>query len=393
MPSPSNSRAKGRLGLLARALAHSLGPRRAPGAPATILVAHRLLLGDTLMLAPLFAALRRQHPAADIVTTCAPALVPLFAGRPYGVRALAFDPRQPETLAALYAEARRLGGFDLALVPGDNRHALLARALGSRWIAALAADRPAWKNALCDELRPWPAVPTALADIFASLAAPAAPGRYAPADWPAPPAAPFQRPAGPYAVLHVGAGSPLRHWAPAHWQALAEHLEACGLQPVWSCGPGETAALAGIDAVGRYPAFPGTLDLAQLWQLLAGARLLVCPDTGVAHLGKVVGVPTVCLFGPGSPALFGAGSFWSEAPFAAVGEARFPCRDQHTLFKRVLPWVERCQRSPRECQRARCMEAVGLPAVQAAIATLLPELAGDRLSPDPDAASAVHVPS
>ena len=28
------------------------------------------------------------------------------------------------------------------------------------------------------------------------------------------------------------------------------------------------------DAAGRHPAFPGTLDLAQLWQLLAGARVL-----------------------------------------------------------------------------------------------------------------------
>ena len=58
---------------------------------------------------------------------------------------------------------------------------------------------------------------------------------------------------------------------------------------------------------------PGALDLAQLWHLLAGAELLVAPDTGVAHLGRIVGAPTVTLFGPGSALLCGAGDFWRDA--------------------------------------------------------------------------------
>lgn len=41
--------------------------------------------------------------------------------------------------------------------------------------------------------------------------------------------------------------------------------------------------------------YRGSLDLAGVWRLLTGARLMVCPDTGVAHLGKVVGVPSVAL--------------------------------------------------------------------------------------------------
>ena len=57
----------------------------------------------------------------------------------------------------------------------------------------------------------------------------------------------------------------------------------------------------------RFRSLAGRADLAQLWHLLAGAALLVAPDTGVAHLGRVTATPTVALFGPGSAAICGRG--------------------------------------------------------------------------------------
>jgi hypothetical protein len=82
-------------------------------------------------------------------------------------------------------------------------------------------------------------------------------------------------------------------------------------------------------------------------------------------------VPTLCLFGPGSPVLFGAGDFWADAPFLAAGAPDFPCRDQRTLFKRELPWVRRCQRRPDECAVPRCMAANDSATVIAQAAILL----------------------
>lgn len=367
---PGN-RLAGRLAILARAAAHAGRRRRRPEGPRRILVAHHLLLGDTLMLTPLLARLRARHPEADIAMTVPPALLPLYAGRPYGVRALPWDPRD----RAAFALLRREAGFELACVPGDNRHALLARALDARWIVALAGDRPGWKNRACDELVPMPEAPTALSDLFASLAGPPAGEAWDPAAWPAPPCDPFDLPGGAYAVLHVGAGSPLRHWAPERWRALADWLAARGIRPVWAGGPGEADLVAAVDPQARHPSFAGRLDLAQLWRLLAGARLLVCLDSGVSHLAKLAGAPTVVLYGPGSPVLFGPGRFFRDAPFAVAWDAAFPCRDQRTLFRRELGWVRRCQRGPEACAREgrtpRCMEALGLDAVRAAAEGLL----------------------
>lgn len=357
--SPRQSRFVGRLRTLARAAAKALGRQKIrPLRPTSILVAHNLLLGDSLMLACLFKVLRQGWPQARIIVVCAPGLLPLFAGRPWQVEAIAYDPRRPETLSDLYAACR--GGVDLALLPGDNRYALLARACGARWIRGFAGDAPAWKNALCDELLSWPKDPMALPEIFSLLAMDGAAGEYIAGDWPPPPVGSLH-PVLPerYAVLHVGAGNPLRCWPAANWRTLATALSGLGITPVWSCGPGEQALVAEADPSGAYPAdYAGRLDLAGMWHLLAGADIIVCLDSGIAHLAKLVGQPTVCIFGQGSAELFGAGCFFSGMPFISLIETDMPCRDQQQLFGRRLPWVRRCARRAPECGDPLCIKAI-----------------------------------
>jgi ADP-heptose:LPS heptosyltransferase len=357
---------------LARLAADALpGRRRAPPtAPRRILVAHHLLLGDTLMLTPLLAKCRARWPDADIVLTCPVAYAGLYAGQPYGVRALPYDPRDAATLRPLRATA----GFDLALVPGDNRLSWLARALDARWIVAFAGDSPAWKDWPVDELRTYPDAPMAWGDLVAGLVDGPAPAPYRPGDWPPPPARTFGLPPVPYVVLHVGASSPLKLWPPERWRALARWLAARGVPVVWSAGPGEAAIVDAIAPAADDARLAGTLSLAQLWHVLARARLLVCPDTGIAHLGRIAGVPTVTLFGPGSATICGPGAFFADMPGQAVTVDPFPCRDQSIQFFRDVPWARRCERLPGEpplrCPRARCMEAIETPAVLAAIAGL-----------------------
>jgi ADP-heptose:LPS heptosyltransferase len=367
------SRFGGRVEVVARALSQRAALRAPPAEPRRILVAHHLLLGDTLMLSPLLKKLRERHPRADIVMTMAPACVPLYARRPWGVRALPFDPRAPA--GALFAE----GPFDLAFVPGDNRYGWLAQAMGARWVVAFAGDRPMTKNWPIDAKVPYPRTPAAWGDLVAGLADGPPPAPFQPSEWPAPPAAPFERPRAPYAVLHVGASSPLKRWPAAHWHALATSLAEHGFTPVWSAGRGEEALVAECDPQQRYDSCAGRLDLAQLFHLLAGAALLVAPDTGVAHLGRVTGVPTVALFGPGSALLCGAGRFWRDVPYRAVTIDPFPCRDQTLLFKRNIDWVRRCGRSVSECPAHRCMRAIDVRAVLDAVA----ELVEARACPEP----------
>jgi ADP-heptose:LPS heptosyltransferase len=356
-----------------------LAHRRPPVTPRRILVAHNLLLGDTIMLAPLLKKLRARFPDARIVMTCKPALVPLFVNRPYGVRAMPFDPRDMESFLALFRER----GFDLALLPADNRFSWLARALNSRWIVAFEGDHPAYKNWLVDEIRNFPDHAMALGDLFAErLVDGPAPLPYVTSDWPAPPAASIALPLSPYCVLHVGAGTRLRYWESAKWRALMAHLEVSGIKAVISAGPGEEALVTQIDPEGRCSSFPGNLSLAQMWRLLAGARVVVCPDTGIGHLARIAGAPTVVLFGPGSPTLFSGGEFWRTMPGRKVTIAKFPCRDENVLFRRYLPWAEHCGRNTDQCAKRnatqiaspKCMHALTEEMVIHAVDSLLADL-------------------
>lgn len=358
-----------RASVVARALGRRLATRglsRAPRDPASILVAHHLLLGDTIMLTPLLAKLRANHPRARLAMTVPGAFVPLYAGRPYGVEALPFSPREAGSARALFDE----GPFDLAVVPGDNRQSWLAAAMGARHVVAHAGDVPATKNWLVDDARPCGG-PGAWGDLVAELVDGREPGPFARGDWPAPAAAPGDRPRAPYAVLHVGASTPLKRWAPDRWAALAEALAARGLAVLWSAGRGEEPIVERCDPSHRHASVAGRLDLAQLWHLLAGAAVLVSPDTGIAHLGRTTFTPTVTLFGPGSPVICGPGRFWRDTPGRAVTVDPFPCRDQKVLFRRELPWVRRCGRSTDECAEPRCMHAIGVKAVLAAVDDLL----------------------
>jgi hypothetical protein len=127
--------------VVSRALLHlilTIRRTRKPSVLKRVLIAHHLLLGDTLMLTPLIAKLREQHPAVEIVMAAPKAIAPLYEKRPYGLIAWSFDPYDPSTLKAMLMQP----GFDLAIVPGDNRYAWLARHR-ARSIAVHAADRPA----------------------------------------------------------------------------------------------------------------------------------------------------------------------------------------------------------------------------------------------------------
>ncbi len=359
-----------RLVTIGRALASLAASRRRPGEPVRrVLVAHDLLLGDTILLAPLLKTLAARHPDAERVVLVRPAFAPLFAGRPYGATALPFARRDPRSQRAIVDS----GPYDLALVPDDNRYAWLARAAGARRVVGFANDRPAWKNAMLDRAVAYPDAPGAWADLAATHlcddGVEADPAPFVPGEWPAPPGD-VQRPSRPYAVLHVGASTPLKQWPAARWRSVADGLVADGLAVVWSGGAAERGI---VDAVGVRDGeldVVGRFDLAQLWHLLAGARLLLCPDTGIAHLARVVGVPTVALYGPGSRIVHGPGRFWADAPFDAITIDDFPCRDQRRLYRRDVDWVRRCGRrydaaalpsgrsDPDACGRALCMDAI-----------------------------------
>ncbi|MBV1774756.1 glycosyltransferase family 9 protein [Burkholderiaceae bacterium DAT-1] len=356
------SRSTGRLISIGLALLRTpfSWPRRKPSSPKRILVLHHLLLGDSIMLTGLLASLRARFPDAELAMAMPAGLVPLYQHRPYGVEPLPFNPRDAATIRALITRPSP----DWVLIPAENRYSWLARAMGARWITAFAGDQPAWKNWMVDECLPCPDTPMAWGDWAATMADHDARPVFHPDHWPAPTAAPFKQPVAPYVVIHIGSSSPLRRWEPEKWRTLAAHCESLGLEIALSCGPNERELAAAVDPEGRMHHFAGNLSLAQLWQLLAQARIVISLDTGVAHLVHLTGTPSVIIYGPGSPVLFSGGEFWRDHPEIKVALPDYACRDENIIFMRHIPWAGHCGRTLKACQSPRCM--IDLP-VQSAI--------------------------
>ncbi|PWK83727.1 ADP-heptose:LPS heptosyltransferase [Lentzea atacamensis] len=104
-------------------------------------------------------------------------------------------------------------------------------------------------------------------------------------------------------VIHPGASTGARRWPVDRYAAVARELRAEAspdpLALVVTAGPGEG------DLARRIVADPVSGSLAELMDLVATARLVICGDTGVAHVATAYGTPSVLLFGPVSPQLWG----------------------------------------------------------------------------------------
>lgn len=112
-----------------------------------------------------------------------------------------------------------------------------------------------------------------------------------------------------HVVVHPGAAAAARRWPAARWAAVVTALAAEG-HPVTLTGSAAERDLCEqvrqeAGACEQVRDVSGTLGLPALARLVATARLLVSSDTGVAHLATAYGTPSVTLFGPTPPDLWG----------------------------------------------------------------------------------------
>jgi heptosyltransferase III len=103
---------------------------------------------------------------------------------------------------------------------------------------------------------------------------------------------------GKYAVLHPFASAPDKQWLPERFCEVARYLQLWNIKPVFLIGPEDDAApfLA-------HQVFHGSLD--DVKRVLSKAHLFIGNDSGPAHMAATFGVPTVVLFGPSNPAIWG----------------------------------------------------------------------------------------
>jgi heptosyltransferase-3 len=114
--------------------------------------------------------------------------------------------------------------------------------------------------------------------------------------FPGAPGTPTAEPAS--AVIHAVATTPGKTWAPGHFLAVAAHLAQACLSPVFIGAPDDDLA-----PFRQYRTVQGSLS--EIKRLLASAALFVGNDSGPAHMAAAFGLPSVVIFGPSDPAIWG----------------------------------------------------------------------------------------
>ncbi|MBY4127602.1 glycosyltransferase family 9 protein [Rhodococcus fascians] len=109
-------------------------------------------------------------------------------------------------------------------------------------------------------------------------------------------------------VVHPGAASRARRWPPDRFASITRMVRQAGHDVVVTGNADESALAAEVvSTAGLSPAasMAGRLSLVDLAALVADARLVICGDTGMAHLASAYGTPSVVLYGPTPPARWG----------------------------------------------------------------------------------------
>lgn len=110
-----------------------------------------------------------------------------------------------------------------------------------------------------------------------------------------------------FIVIHPGSGAPVKRWEPQKWAAVAHVAYQSGYKVVLTGGPGEEILTAKIAANCNFPVadLAGRTSLDVLAEILKRASLVMGPDSGILHLASSQGTPTLGLYGPADPRLFG----------------------------------------------------------------------------------------
>ncbi len=159
-----------------------------------------------------------------------------------------------------------------------------------------------------------------------------------------------------YIVLHIGTSAPTREWSRERWIALAQFLEDKGLQLCFT-GKGKREAQL-ITYVtrhlkGKFCSLCDGLDIAELFQVIRNARMLIGVESFAGHIAALYQVPQVSI-------MHGASNQYHWQPY-------------HNANSKVIRRALDCAPcyAPRNCQNGNVCMDISLEDVIEAVESVL----------------------
>jgi heptosyltransferase III len=320
-------------------------PLRLPSTPRILIVALRRL-GDVLLTTPLIRSVKRAYPAASIDALVFSGTQGVLAGNPDLANVLAI-PHRPGFAASL-ALLKRIGRrYDLALsTQTGDRPTTLAWIAGQQSVGLLEADglAAAAKRFLLGRSCVTDHAQHRLLDVLRLtelLGIPAHTEIVCPSG--AMRAGLTQSQS--YAVVHAAPMFTYKRWSADGWRKLAVALRERGLGTVVTGAPSDRAYLDEIWRGSDVVRLDGKLEWPELSGVIGAARAYIGPDTAVTHLAAATGAPTVALYGPTDPRIWG--------PWPLGGLDR-PWAPSGTIQRRGNVWLVQNPLLCLPCQQEGC---------------------------------------
>lgn len=354
------------------------------GTPARVLVVSLRYLGDALLTTPLARALKTRWPECAIDVLAFAGTEGAFEGNADVARVLSVP--EVATAGATLRQARALARrYDLAVIAQTGtRPFLFGWAAGRRRVGLVSPQlgKSWWKRAMLHGHAVFdPAGARVLENqrLAALLGIDRPPVVVPPtAHWDD---AAVARALGmpqlaPFVVVHPAPRWRYKQWTAEGWRALISRLEGRGLR-VAVTGSGAPAERGYLDDVlgpvaPRVVRLDGRLSFAQTADVLRRAALYLGPDTATTHLAAACGTPTVALYGPTDPAIWGP---WPATDGAAYERVAMQQRRGNVLLLQnpelacVPCQLEGCER--HRASHALCLDRLPAERVIDAGALLL----------------------
>lgn len=271
-------------------------------------------IGDVLLASPVFFSLKRRFPGARITAVVAPACTPVLRHNPHVDEVVPFDPpwfwRDTDRADDLHGRMTRnwentnrmaATVFDLVVnLRSDHENVLFAASLPHRHLLSYTNDS-SYVYLISHRMTRTHGMHATRQhrELLRSIGAD---------DWCDPRlyftesdlarAVKSDRPTRDTVVLALGAGVPLKRWAPIKFRELARRLRGRGL-PVAIIGTDADARLSEEwDAALGCVNLCGAFDLNELGAYLSQVGCLVANDSAPMHIGAAAGIPVVYIIRP-----------------------------------------------------------------------------------------------
>ena len=338
--------------------------------------------GDVLLASPVFTALKRAAPDAEIDALVYLETAPMLERHPAISLVHTIDRRHKDRgpLSQLLGDGRlwhalRSRRYDLVVHLTEHpRGAWLSRIAGARYRVAPERARAGWFWRRCFTHRYLLPQSTPRHTVEADLDALRRIGLWPDEDdkklvhVPGPDAqkrvaellAAHGLERGGFVLIHPGSRWLFKCWPAAPTAALLDRLAAMGW-PLVMTGAPDPAEAPLVNAIKAALASPivdhaGRLTMAELSALIASARLCIGCDTAPMHLASAAGTPIVAWFGPSDERIWGP---W-RVPHRVVASTVHACRPCHN---------NGCGGS----NNSDCLLKLPLDSVAAAVVSLLAE--------------------